>query len=116
MVLESAEAGQKDFLRYIDFGTEIRNARVDLDKAIEAIQKIAGYEDFFRPSTFERVKHDLLENSSSAGVYLLITSTGGLGLIMHSNGVEAVWLDDFNELMLDEMLVKQEGGKFIGGY
>ena len=115
-VLENAEISEKDSPKHIDLRTEIFNARADLDKAIELIRKIDGYEDFFKSSTFERVKHDLLDKETSAGIYLLTTSIGGLGLIVHSNGVEAVWLEDFGESDLDALLIKSEEGKPTGGY
>ncbi|MFQ5614455.1 MAG: CHAT domain-containing protein, partial [Anaerolineae bacterium] len=49
-------------------------------------------------------------------VYLLATAAGGLALVVHAAGVEAVWLDDFNEAHLRELLVGPAGGPGLGGW
>src|SRR5207253_434801 len=47
--------------------------------------------------------------------YLIITSAGGLGLIIHSGGVQPLALE-FSENDLDKVLVKRKGKAITGGY
>ena len=74
-------------------------ARAELDAAIEAIRGVEGYEDFFRPPTWEKI----VEAAVAPGVplaYLVATPAGGVALVVRredatrlGRGGVAGWVD-----------------------
>ncbi len=60
---------------------EIQAARGELDAAIAAIRQVPGYEDFFLPPTFEKIRQAATPDAPL--VYLVATSAGGLALVVH---------------------------------
>lgn len=66
--------------------------RTQMDKAIAAIQQIPGWEDFFKPPTFDMIA--ATARADAPLVYLCATSAGGLALIVRQGNVEPVWLDN----------------------
>lgn len=69
--------------------------RTQMDKAIAAIQQIPGWEDFFKPPTFDRIAATAYADAPL--VYLCATSAGGLALILRTDNVEPVWLDNLTD-------------------
>ena len=69
-------APQRDFATLTQ---EIQAARGELDAAIAAIRQIPGYEDFFLPPTFEKIRQ--AAGPDAPLVYLVVTSAGGLALV-----------------------------------
>ena len=55
-------------------------ARAELDAAIEAIRGVAGYEDFFRPPTWEKIVEAVAPGVPLA--YLVATPAGGVALVV----------------------------------
>jgi hypothetical protein len=118
--LESIELGRKGLPANLDISAEQRTARARLDEVVADIQRITGYEGFFRQLTFDSIERTLTEplvegGRPVVGVYLAVTSVGGMVLIVHSGGVEPVWLD-FTDDDLNSLLIKQEGEGIISGY
>ena len=88
-------------------------ARAELDAAIEAIQGVAGYEDFFRPPTWERsltrwhrrYRWSTWWRRRRAGWRWWRGETT-LGVT-----TEAVWLDELTEAALRERLAGGPAGR-----
>jgi CHAT domain-containing protein/tetratricopeptide (TPR) repeat protein len=87
--------------------SDLAGARAELNAAIEAIQQIAGYEDLFRPPTFEHIQQILATPDCHAAVYLVVTYFGGAALVVDAAGARQIPLDlDLHRL----------DGLFAGGY
>lgn len=96
---------------------DLRAARRDLDDAIAEIQQIPEYESFFRVQTWSQIQRSLTTpaagNSVQAvGVYLSVTSAGGLALVVHPDGVEAILLP-LDQMVLGDLLVEPEVGYLL---
>ena len=121
------------------FSEEMEAARSDLDAAIAVIRQIPGYENFFLPPTFEKIRQ--AATPAAPLVYLVVTSAGGLVLALHSSNrisggsqtrqkwkeqedekdqeapvVSAVWLDGITEPRLREILANLSPERELGGY
>ena len=119
--VEKVELSQDSRAPDFDISGDIRAARRELDAAIESIRQIPKYENFLRSVEFDVVQRTLTESSStdggeeSVGIYLIVTFAGGAAIIVHSGGVESVWLD-FDETELYGLLLERDGEKIVGGY
>lgn len=114
VLLQRMEMGVTDTLMETDWADKgvaaynramsLEAIRVQMDKAIAAIQPIPGWEDFFRPPTFDRIAATAHVNAPL--VYLCATSAGGLGLIVRQENVEPVWLDDLTSDNISSRLIE----------
>jgi CHAT domain-containing protein len=80
---------------------EIKLARENLDKVIDAIRQIKGYENFLMPSGNEEIQAATTINSL---VYIVTTKTGGLALIADKTEIKPIWLANLIENTLQEKL------------
>ena len=116
-VLEAAELGQRKALAASDLSAELQSVRAEIDQAIAAIQQIPEYRDFLSPPNFDQIHGTLTspadDRRQTIGVYLLAAPAGGLSLIVHSAGVQAVWLE-FTESDLIDLLVQGTDNSAIG--
>jgi len=115
--LESTEVRPQEQPSSSDLVVKQRTARAELDAIISEIQLVPGYEDFFSTPTFERIQRDLLPtvDVTKAAAYLLVTSVGGLALVLHGSDVQLVWLD-LIEADVNGWLLKRDGESVVGGY
>jgi len=93
-------------VRELDIVQEMRVAQTELSGIIRDIQHIPSYEDFFKVPDYMKIQAALISNHQ-AGIYLLIVEQGGVALIVHEGGIQAVWLD-VNNRQLDTWLVQRE--------
>lgn len=93
---------------------DIEAARARLEAVVNSIRLVPGYHDFFSAPMFEQIQ-GWLTAEGGAGVYVAVTSVGGLALIVHSGGVKEVWLGVAEDEM-DTWLVKREDDQVTGGY
>jgi CHAT domain-containing protein/tetratricopeptide (TPR) repeat protein len=83
-------------------------ARGRLDKAVDRIRHIPGYESFLKVPDFEEIAAAVIEGQPL--IYISAISAGGVALIVHRHSaseeavVEAVLLDKFSEPRLQEIL------------
>lgn len=85
---------------------EIRAARHELDAAIEEIRKVPGFEDFLAAPTFA----DVAEAATPAPiVYLAAAAPGGLALVVRSDDVQHVPLDELTAGALREQVERHLG-------
>jgi CHAT domain-containing protein len=112
--LDSSELRLENLPANYDLVAELHRAYAELTQVIDAIRQVPGYEDFFGAPTFEQVRRTLA-TAGSVGVYVMVTSVGGLALIVHAGGVKEVWLD-LKEDEVDAWLLKRDGKNVIGGY
>jgi hypothetical protein len=111
--LDSDEIRQEN----LDLVAEQRAARTELDAAIAAIRRVPGYKEFFQPPAFAQIQRHLVPNieGNLAAAYFLVTSVGGLALLVHASGVKQVWFD-LTEDEVNGWLLKRDGERVIGGY
>jgi hypothetical protein len=119
-LLEQAELRNQRLLYGSDLSAEVRLTRQELRASIEAIRDIPGYHDFFCAPDFDKVRECFTNMTGEqprpiAGVYLMVTPAGGLGLIIHTGGVLMLPLE-FTETDLTDVLVKRNGKAITGGY
>lgn len=93
---------------------DIEAARAKLETVINAIRQVPGYHDFFSAPTFEQIQ-GWVTAEGSAGVYVSVTSVGGLALVIHPGGIKEIWLD-VPEDEMDMWLIERQDGQVIGGY
>ena len=83
-----------------------RNTAINLNHQlaamVEQIRQQPGYEPFLTLPTFEDVQK--VTTHARPLVYLLTISTGSLALIITPTGIEHLWLNNFTESMLHEIL------------
>jgi CHAT domain-containing protein len=117
--LEKTELREQHPRRNRDFAASVWTAREELEAVVAAIRQIPGYQDFLSLLRLEQIQKTLTTPFSTgtraAGVYLVVTSAGGVALIVHSSGVEPVWLE-VNEEELNYQLVQRRAKKIVGGY
>ena len=118
--LEDAELRKGTPAPGFDVTAELKAARAGLDAAVAGVQQVPGYEDFFRSTTLEEVRRVLTtsaggEAGAAVGIYLVVTSIGGLALIVYPGGIRPVWLE-FKEDDLHGLLLKREADVLTGGY
>ena len=93
-----------------------RRANARLQRAIAAIRKIDGYEDFFSSPNFETVQRSFADGvHSRIAAYLVVTQFGGMVLIVDSGRPEPLWLD-VSESQLQDLLMVHDGEQITGGY
>jgi hypothetical protein len=85
---------------------DIRAAREDLDKVIEEIREVPGYESFLTAPTFDDVA---AVADDQALVYLAAAEQGGLALIVRSQQVTPVAADDLTEAALRNRVTAYRG-------
>lgn len=72
----------------------LKTAQADLDKTIEDIRQVPGYEDFLKPVEFDLIQATAQETPL---VYILTTSAGGLALIVRKEEITPVWLPNLED-------------------
>jgi CHAT domain-containing protein len=80
---------------------ELKPARENLDKIIDTIRQVEGYENFLMPSGYTEIQAVATINTC---VYIVITDTGGLALIVDKTHIKPVWLPELTEKVLIEKL------------
>lgn len=104
-----------------DESEALNEARAEVAAVVAEIQRVPGYEDFFRHMDFPQIREVLAPAADEGGgpqtgVYLTLTRVGGVALVVHAGGVETVWLD-LDEDALAGMLVRPaEAEGQPGGY
>lgn len=100
----------------LDVGSlkDTSRARDELSSVITEIQRIPGYEDFFRTSTFERIQ-------AAAADYPLVyialpPDTKGLGLIVDRSGAAQLRFPDMTRDALMQRLAESADGNALKGY
>ena len=93
---------------------EFQAARAELTVATEAIQRVPGYENFFRAPASDQIQR-MLGAVNGAGVYIVVTSVGGLALIVRQDGIHATWLE-LTEVEVNAWLAERNGEQSAGGY
>jgi len=128
-VLESRELRPGVLPTGLDLAGEMRAAREKLDRAVEAIRQVTGYENFLAEPGWDDVVAAMLPSPTCGRgdgdqgiplVYLLTTSAGSLALVLYptSGGgtAEVVWANGFTTEDLNALLVKHDGENVFGGY
>ncbi len=106
-------AALRDFAAF----SQVMAAARELDAAIAAIRQVPGYEDFFLPPTFEKIRQ--AAPGRAALVYLVTTAVGSVALAVQGQTgglVSALWLDDLTEAELSEVLAGPSPEPELGGY
>lgn len=80
----------------------IVTASAAFEQVVAEIQKVPGYADFLAEPTFAEIQ---AAAQDAPLVYLLATSTGGLALIVHGDGVQPIWLDALTDATVLEWLM-----------
>lgn len=81
---------------------ELRNIREQLDGIIEQIRAVPDYADFLKPSGWADIE---LAAKDTPLLYVLATEHGGLALLVQRDAeVQSLWLPNFTETALQEML------------
>jgi hypothetical protein len=100
-----------------------RQAKDKMAISLERIRRITGYENFLKNFGWEEIGNAITDMSPL--VYLITTSSGSLALIIAYIGksskwqepsIEAIWLDEFNEAQLLEILTGTCEGKVEDGW
>ncbi|MEZ4869308.1 MAG: CHAT domain-containing protein [Caldilineaceae bacterium] len=86
-------------------------ARQDLQEAIEQLRAVAP--EFMPQPSFAEI-HSVVTNDHAIA-YLLATEPGGLAMIVHTDGVQPVWLD-LTEVQLREWLFGPAEQPQLGGW
>jgi CHAT domain-containing protein len=99
---------------------QARQARADLEVAIDGIRQLPGHATFGQPPAFDEVA-----GAAEPGcpvVALVATATGSMALILARAGgradatVEATWAPGLTMTTLKELMIKVEGDQVVGGY
>ncbi len=89
-------------------GAEVLAAHATFKSILAAIREIAGYEDFSRPVTFERIERAVDSVVSMGGsnvLYIASSPKGGVGLLVGAGGkVTPIWLDQLTDKAVDGQL------------
>jgi CHAT domain-containing protein len=72
----------------------LKTAQADLDKTIEDIRQVPGYEHFLKSVEFDLIQAAAQETPL---VYILTTSAGGLALIVKEKEITPVWLPNLED-------------------
>jgi CHAT domain-containing protein/tetratricopeptide (TPR) repeat protein len=96
------------------------HARTDLDISITRIRTIPGYAEFLTTPGWDDIA--VAVEPIQPLVYLLTTSEGSMALIIHRTDPSAgplitpVWLDNFTDVQLQDLLVGTASGSLLGGW
>ncbi|WP_159784189.1 CHAT domain-containing tetratricopeptide repeat protein [Sodalinema gerasimenkoae] len=93
---------QRNELTPEEHRTTAQSLNQQLRETIEQIQQTPGYKTFLKPTEFNNIQRDLL--SDHPVVYLVTTPNGSLALIVTRDTIQELWLDDFTETQLQEIL------------
>jgi CHAT domain-containing protein len=107
--LRNLEAQQRDRMAFDRQGLTpeaLRDSaialRQQLTEAIEKIRQVEGYGQFLSLPTFADIQRAV--QGDRPLVYLVVTPTGSLALIVTGETIHDLWLDSFNETQLIELL------------
>jgi CHAT domain-containing protein len=78
------------------------NLRQQLDALLQKIRRIPGYEALLTPTTFTEISEAVRDYRPL--VYLVSNPLGSLALVVTGSTLECLWLDDFPEKRLREIL------------
>ncbi len=105
--LRAAElvTGQADQARgtdrfFMETAEELVSANQELERALAAMRQVPGFEDLLAEPEFGDVEKTL--QPAAPLVYLVITSAGGLALVVHPGNIEAIWLNGLTDQALLE--------------
>jgi CHAT domain-containing protein len=107
--LYNLEAQERDLMvsseRYSLTPEVLRNnatkIRQQITTILDQIRLEPGYENFLRRPIFEDVQKAVTEHII---IYLLTTPAGSLALIVTSGGIDCLWLDDFTDTHLNNLI------------
>lgn len=85
-----------------------------VQKAIESIRRLDGYEDFFRPLSVDKIA--LLASEVCPLVYITFTEHCGLALLVNGERIELIWLNSLTSKELQEQLIGSSPTEFVSGY
>ena len=85
-----------------DLRDQAQQLRQTLTTAIEQIRQIEGYADFLAQPDFADIQQAIRSNIPL--VYLVSTPVGSLSLVVTSDGITDLWLDDLTESNLIELI------------
>ena len=103
-----------------DVQGQARRARTDLEAAIGRIRKLPGHAAFGQPPTFDNVA--AIAEPGRPLVALIATADGSLAILLArmegslAPTVEAIWAPSLTAFVLDDLLVRVEDGRLVGGY
>lgn len=108
--LRNLEAQQRDRAtsddRHSVTPEDMRNTAIELREqlncAIEQIRKIEGYKEFIKLPTFDKIRASI--TSDRPLIYIVTTSAGAIALILTVDTIESIWLDDFKDQQLTDLL------------
>ena len=125
--LESQEratgAGQPDAASTTPRGVlqdQARQARADLQAAIERLQQLPGHARFGQPPTIDEVARVAVPGCPV--VALVTTAAGSLALLVSrvdrsaAPTFEAIWAPELTTPVLNDLLTTVEDGQVVGGY
>jgi CHAT domain-containing protein len=95
-------SAERNELTLEDHRTEAQRLNQELTETIAQIRQVPGYQTFLQPPDFSDLQTQLSPNNPL--VYLIVTPNGSLALIATPDRLEQLWLDDFNETQLTELL------------
>ena len=84
------------------FRQQATQARQSLKECLTEIRQISGYENFLALPTFDDVAETIQPDHTL--VYLLSTPNGSLALILTTEGLSDIWLNDLTEQQLIDLL------------
>ena len=76
--------------------------RSELETTIAQIRQVEGYADFLDQPNFDDIRAALQPKRPL--IYLVVTSAGSLALVVTSDGIANLWLNDLTETSLQELL------------
>ena len=92
--------------------------REELNATIAQIRQVPSYEDFRTPTKWEDLAIALRPNNPL--IYIVTTSNGSMALIVTVDAIEILWLNDFTEQTLREILYgsseEKELSRYLGTY
>jgi len=92
---------------FVELAEELASARQELDRVVQSIRQIAGFENFLALPDWGEVARAVLPDMSL--VYLVVTPAGGLALAVHKTdaiSVESIQLDDLTDETLSQWVSK----------
>lgn len=83
------------------------------ERLIEEIRQVPNYKDFLSEASFAQIE---TVAADTPVVYLLATSAGGLGLLVHAGKVQPIWLDSLTSVVVNEWLKGPADDPALGGW